>query len=364
MRNPFYNRTPFNILIVRMSALGDIVHALPAVIALRRRYPKTRLHWLVDKRYAPLVERVGEINETISFDRREVTKDLGTLQYFWAAMERIWTLVRRLRALRLVGAIVFQPLIRSSLFAFFSGARVRIGFNRLAEGGWFACTRHVSVSRRRHAIEQNLALIAGTGAAQTPDRAPLQLRPEDHAPGDAFFASYQLDPKTSVVLSPASSKPEKQWTPEKWAALADRIAERHGLTPVVVWGEDEEALAREIVGRMTRKGLVAPALSIPPLAAFLAKPAYVVAPDTGPLHLANYLGAPVVGLYGPTNPEVFGPYWPPQRVARHVDPHAGRFSRADMSGLTVDAAFEACDALFREVGRAPAAATAASAQAG
>ncbi len=317
MKDPFYGKPPYNLMIVRMSALGDICHALPAYHALRRHYPRTKMYWLVDSPYKPLLERTEGLREVVAFDRPKVTEKLTTLQEFWRAVGLVIAFVRRLYRINLTGAINFQPLLRSGFFTFATLARVRLGFCRLGEGNWFLMNKRVKVSKNQHVVRQNMKLLEPLGLDPTPERVSLRLEDEDRRPVEDFMKDYGIQPDRMVVFNPGSSKRAKEWTVEGWARLGDRLAAEENLVPVIAWGsEREEKTAKAIIGEMKEKALLAPDLRLPELAALLTRARLVVAPDTGPLHLASLQGTPVVGLYGPTNPAIHGPFWEPHRVVQ------------------------------------------------
>ncbi len=358
MKDPLHGVTPFNLLIGRMSALGDIIHTLPAYHALKKRYPRTRFSWMVDEPYRHLLESFDEL-EVVSFDRPEVTKELKTLQWFWKAVGLILAFAHRLYRMKLVAAIVFQPLLRSSLFARLSFARVRIGFNRFAEGGWLLNNVRISVSRKQHAIMQNLSLLQPMGVDMTPNRVSIPLSEENHKVVQDFLLPYKLSSHQIVAICPCSSKKIKQWRIDAYAELADRISNEQGLTPIILWyGNHEEAVAKEIIGRMKQKGLLGPRMNLLELAAFFEQCAYVVSPDTGPLHLAAAQKTPVVGLYGPTDPMIHGPFWEPNRVVRH-NPTCNRacYKKRNhsaaicqcMQDLSVEKVFNACESLLEQI---------------
>jgi heptosyltransferase-1 len=255
------------LLVVRLSALGDVVHTIPAVVGLRGRYDEVA--WAVEPAYRELVEIVAGVRAIpVSLKR-------------WS-LEKIAEARRSVRGFD--AAIDFQGLIKSSLLARASGAPLRYGFAapfvREAPASWFV-NRPVTIDASRHVVEWNLQL-AGVGMPEV-DFSPFALGAGETG---------------AVVLLPGAGRPEKQWPAERWREVARALAPR----ALVLWGPGEEALAQAAGGRM------APPTSLRSLAAFLRDAALVVGGDTGPLHLAAALGTPVIGLYGPTDPRRNGPY--------------------------------------------------------
>ncbi|MGH9422466.1 MAG: glycosyltransferase family 9 protein [Thermoanaerobaculia bacterium] len=277
---------PRRILVIRLSAFGDVIHTIPAVVALRNALPEREIAWAVEPAYAELVEIVARVTPI-----RVALKQ--------------WSLSKIVAARRDVKgfdtAIDFQGLIKSSLIARASGARHRYGFSRdvIREkpAAWFV-NRPVTINRSSHVIEWNLDLaralapaIAGVPAV---DFAPFADDPSGKLAG---FTN-------RIVLLPGAGRPEKQWPAERFSELARQI----GSGALVAWGPGEETIAREIGAE------VAPATSFRELAFLLGSARLVIGADTGPLHLATALGTKVIGLYGPTNPVRNGPYGQLDRV--------------------------------------------------
>jgi lipopolysaccharide heptosyltransferase I len=276
---------PQRLLVIRLSAFGDVIHTIPAVAALRDALPQTEIAWAVEPPYAELVEIVAGVKAIpVSLKR-------------WS-MSRILAARRDVR--RFGTAIDFQGLIKSALIARVSGARDRYGFARdvIRENpaAWFV-NRHATIDRSKHVVEWNVELartFAPVARVPEVDFAPFA---EDAGGGLARFTN-------RVVLLPGAGKPGKHWPVERFAELATRI----GRDALVVWGPGEEALARASGAE------VAPATSFRELAFLLKRARLVIGADTGPLHLAAALGTPLIGLYGPTDPARNGPYGQLDRV--------------------------------------------------
>lgn len=271
---------PQRLLVIRLSAFGDVIHTIPAVVALREALPQTEIAWAVEPAYAELVETVARVKAIrVSLKR-------------WSP-SRISAAKRDVRGFDT--AIDFQGLIKSALIAWTSGAKARYGFAhdviREKPAAWFV-NRHAKIDRSKHVVEWNLEL-ARTFApeiARVPE-VDFTTFAKDTSGELARFAN-------RIVLLPGAGKPGKQWPVERFAELARRI----GSDALVVWGPGEESLAHGIGAE------VAPATNFRELAFVLSRARLVVGADTGPLHLAAALGTPLAGLYGPTDPARNGPY--------------------------------------------------------
>ncbi len=273
-----------SLLVIRLSAFGDVIHTIPAVVALRDALPETEIAWCVEPAYAELVEIVAKV-KTVRVSLKK-----------WS-LSRIAAARRDVRGFET--AIDFQGLIKSSLIGFASGARERYGFARdvIREkpASWFV-NRPVRIEPGRHVVEWNLELAR----AFAPAIAGVPV--VDFSP---FVENGGRDARAPrVVLLPGAGRPEKQWPVDRFAELARRI----GSDALVAWGPGEESLARAIGAE------VAPATNFRELASLLGNARLVIGADTGPLHLAAALGTPVIGLYGPTNPARNGPYGQLDRV--------------------------------------------------
>ncbi|MCU1245787.1 MAG: ADP-heptose:LPS heptosyltransferase [Acidobacteria bacterium] len=289
-----------NVLVVRLSALGDVIHTLPAVVALRAA--GLEIDWVVESPYRELVEMVGGVTAIpVSLKR-------------WSRAPRVHReqIADARRSLRgHEGVIDFQGLIKSAALAWLSGTPRRYGFDWAAireRPARLFLNRAVSVDQSRHVVDWNRQLAA----AAVRDLAGWAALPDI----EADFASFAADPegklaslRRRVVLLPGAGKWEKLWPVERFAVLARELGDR----ALAVWGPGEEELARAIGAD------VAPPTSLRELAYLLHHAELVIGGDTGPLHLAAALRAPVIGLYGPTNPRRNGPYGQLERVLSTFD---------------------------------------------
>lgn len=282
-----------DLLVLRLSALGDVIHTIPAVLAIRSARPEWKISWAVEAAYAEVVRIVAGVSPVPVRLKAWARTPLRSRGPAAGA-------VRTLRGHRT--SIDFQGLVKSAMLGVASGATERYGFDRAAARERISLlftNRRVRVDPTRHVVEQNLELAAGLLGAPS-----LPCAPDDPDVRAAFLA-FAADPEgrlagleRSVVLLPGAGRPEKIWPADRFRQLADRIGQR----ALVVWGPSEKDLAEEIGGRL------APPTGLRELAWLLLHAQVVIGGDTGPLHLAAALGTPVVGLYGPTDPRRSGPW--------------------------------------------------------
>lgn len=304
------------ILIVRMSALGDIVHALPVLAAIRRAWPDAKVDWIVDEAYASMLTLAEGLNERVIVRAKESGQGLpprfgGGLGYLAA--------VRHLRAQRYDAALDLQGLLKSAVWARSSGAARVIGFDRahLREPMAAAFYTETVVPRdATHVIGKNLSILNALNIPAGPVELPLKA--EAGAATAAAIAAAG-GPRTYVVLNPGAAWPNKRWPAERFGELAAQLRARTGLSTLVTWGPNEKALADAVVSASGGAASPAPPTPLADLAALMRDAALVVSGDTGPLHIAAAMGTPLVGLYGPTWPERNGPWHPDDEVISRAD---------------------------------------------
>jgi lipopolysaccharide heptosyltransferase I len=300
-------------LVVRLGSLGDIVHTLPAAAALHDSFPGARIDWVVEDKWAAVLDGNPDLSGVIALEPSS-----------WTALR---SCVRRLRAARYTCAIDFQGLYKSAVLSFFSGAARRVGFDRRVarEAGAAFFYTHRAAPTARHKVEQNLGLAETAGAHRSACRFPLRVPAQSAADVARRLAASSL--REFFVVSPGGGWRSKCWPPERYGQLCRELERRYGWRSVVNFGPGERGLA-EAVCRAAAPA--APVLLAPDVAQFMALLAcakLVVAGDTGPLHLAVALGTPVVGLYGPTDPERNGPFCAADIVVRNASPDETTYKR-------------------------------------
>lgn len=306
------------ILLVRLSALGDIASALPALGALRRGLPGAEVHWLVEDRGAALVRMVPGIDRVHVYERRRLVD--GLRRFSLPALLEFVGFVRAMRRERFDAALDFQGNLKSGALVRLSGARRRIGFARERSREWSGplLNERVPIAAALvHRVETQAALLAALGV----DPAPSPVAPEppaaDRASVEARLAEI-AGAGPLVVLHPGTSEfgAFKRWPPERFGAVARRLAEGRGARCLVTFGPEERGLAEAVVRASGGAARLFESQGLGELAALLARSDLVLGGDTGPVHLASALGRPVVALYGPKDPAVYGPYGPGAEAVR------------------------------------------------
>lgn len=291
-------------LIVRLGALGDIVHAIPVAAALRRAFPTARIDWLVSGKHREILDLVTAIDRRLSIRDRS---GAGGGASFLSA-------IRGLRHAKYDLAIDLQGLLKSAAIARLSGAARVVGFNgkytRESMARWFYTDVHdpggegmYALTETRHVVHINLGLLAPLGIEHTVPEFPIENRPSEIARSmaDASGGRYAL-------LNPGAAWPNKRWPPPRLAAIALALKERRNLKSVVLWGPGEMELAEEVVASAGGAALLTPRTAVADVVALARGAAVMVSGDTGPAHIAAAVGTPIVGIYGPTRPQRNGPW--------------------------------------------------------
>lgn len=300
-------------LLVRLSSLGDVVHALPAACALRESFPAARIDWVTEKKWAPLLENHPDLTRTVSLDR--------------SGAAGIVRCIRELRTARYTCAVDFQSLYKSSLLALAAGARRRIGFDRryAREGpSAFFYTEAISPPGS-HKIEHNLALVELLGARKGDVRYSIA----SDAAAEAWAESQGMgrEAKDYFVLSPGGGWRSKCWPAGRYGELHRLLARETGWRGVINCGPSEKDLASEVLHAAGDPSPLVPEMDLKKLITLLRRAKFVVAADSGPLHLAVALGTPVIGLYGPTDPARNGPFCARDVVVRNARPEETTYER-------------------------------------
>jgi lipopolysaccharide heptosyltransferase I len=335
------------IALVKLSALGDVLHALPAAHALRACLPGCELTWVVERREATILTGNPDLDHVVPVDtrlwRREFRQPGGARTVF----VKLRGLVRRFRSHRFDVALDLQGNVKSGSITALTGARTRIGFAlghcREAANVLFTTRRVRKPPGPVHVVEENFALLSALGlsrAALGTPVYPLVPDPAAEATAVRLFESEGLKAATPVVvLLPGSGGDGKRWPAEAYQRLGDELALRLSARILLGWGPGEEALARTIAAGMRSAPVIPPPTSILELVAVVRRATLVVGADTGPVHIAAALGMPTVALYGPTDAKRNGP-WGPHLAT--VQSPSGR-----MADIPVERVLGAAEALAR-----------------
>ncbi len=296
------------ILLIRLDLLGDVILTLPAVAAIRRRYPEAKISMLVLPYTAPALKLFPYVDQILTFDinRLRPSGDMLNPNHY----RDLWRLIKKLRNERFDLCVSFYGLY-AGVFSFLSGSRVRVGYR--GEACPFLFTNALPGKRysiRQHEALYNLTLARAAGVVE-----PVELKAT--IPADAVESVSVMLEEAGVsskdlliAFHPGSANGSaKRWPERGWARLAENLSEGLGARIVLTGVASELPLAQDIARRTTtRLSIVTGKTNILEAAALLIRCKVLVTGDSAPAHLASALGVPVVGLYGPTDPAISGPY--------------------------------------------------------
>ncbi len=296
MRNSKLTVLPKKILIIKPSSLGDVVHSLPFLNALRERFPKAEIHWVIAKGFEdlltghPMVKRIWVVN-------KDMWKKLSQIR---SSIYEIRILLRELRKERYDIVIDLQGLLRSGVITRATGSPLRIGFEEAREGSRFFYTSKIEGGKDIHAVDRYLKIAAFLGCDITEVCFPLPLYADS-----SLVTRYSLPSDDYAVMVPGARWKTKRWPPEKFGELSSLLP----IKTLIVGGRGDKSIAKEIlaspgsksislVGRTDLKGLIE----------IIRGARFIVSNDSGPMHIAAALGIPVFAIFGPTDPLRTGPY--------------------------------------------------------
>lgn len=288
---------PRHVCIVLLTGLGDVIHGLPVVNALRRAWPETRITWVVEPMPAGILQPHGAIDDVIVYEKK-------------AGLAGVLDLRRRMARERFDLAINFNIYFKSIFATLFSRAHERwtFGRDRARDGVWLAGNRALPARPRRHTQDMFLEFVSALGVDPYPLEWRLEITATEREQQRRFIE--ELDGRRAVALVPASANVKKDWPAEHYVAVVNAIEHDLGARAVLVGGPGarEVSAARSIQERSAAAPLWMMGDGVRRLIWIMDACAAAVAPDTGPLHIARALGTPVVGLFGHTNPWRVGPY--------------------------------------------------------
>lgn len=330
------------ILIIKLRAIGDVILTTPVIDNLRAAYPEAEINLLTERPCYPIVKNHPHLNEVISLNRTY----LQALPWYQVLGEN-WAFLRMLRSKRydIVFDLFGNP--RSALLAFATRAAVRVGYS--FRGRRYAYT--VVVPSRADRVHEVLFHLDALKAVGIPIRSTkLSVDIDDIS---AFFASTfwernRLEDKRVVGINASGGWYTKRWPLKAFAQLGDRLATDFGLRILLFWGPGERQDVQEIANLMQQPAVLAPQSDLNQLSALLARLDLLISNDSGPMHLAAAVGTPVLGIYGPTRPELQGPWGNGHQVVRKDDlPCIGCngttckiTTHACMQELSVDAVYD------------------------
>lgn len=289
-----FTSAPSSLCILRLSAIGDVCHAIAAVQAIQKEWPSTKITWIVGKVEAQLIHDLPGIT-VIPFDKK-----LG-----FKGMKAIWS---QLKEQHFDALVHMQLALRASVLTTGINAKYKVGFNRkrAKEGQWLFTNRKIEDTASAHVLDSFYSFVEYLGVPKSEPTWNIPLSNDDFA----FVNSHIPSENPYVVISPAASKDERNWLTERYAQLADWLNEQGYQVVLCGSPSDREKQLGEHIESLTQLPIInlIGKTSLKQLTAVLNKAQVVIAPDSGPAHIATTQNTPVIGLYGHSNPKRTGPY--------------------------------------------------------
>lgn len=367
------------ILIVKLSAVGDVIHTVPVLAKLRARYPSARIDWLLTPEIAELIRHHPALSNVLLFERQKY----GRVGRNWDATLSLFRLVATLRRNRYDLVLDLHGQFRTALLTLATGAPVRVGFDRprresqrdylrrvgrsacwhgwtgAREGAWLAYTHRIPIPTLDvHAVDRYLWVGQLLGLDDGPPdfRIPLPARAQERV--DQLLAQQGLTGRPFAVLMPGTIWETKHWRAEGFAEVGRRLLEA-GLGVVLAGSPRERQRCRAVAASCPGARDLSGQTTLTELAALICRAALAVTNDSGPMHLTVALGRPVVSIFGPTDPVWIGPYGRPHAVVQAAVPCAPCYLKklrccphehVCMQQVTADAVFERVERILAEAG--------------
>lgn len=347
---------PESILIVKLSAIGDVVHTLPLLEVLRKNFPEARIDWVVEEEAGQIILGHPMIDHVLVSHRKNWQKSMMKSRERVVALREMMAFVHRLRAHKYDLVIDLHGLFKSGVLTGLSRGKRKIGFTGGREGSsLFLTERPYYVNYDQHALDRYLKTIDHLGYTKFSWKGEIPVGQRDKDTIEGFIIENGLQNERIVAVNPMARWRTKLWQAERFAALADRVQSLLKGKVVFTGSQQDRVVIDEIVREMKTTPLdLAGRTSLKALAYLYSQCYLLVTTDTGPMHMAAAMGCPVVALFGPTAPWRTGPYGIGHRVIREEMVCSPCFKkRCDhlscMMDITVGRVFETVKEYFEKM---------------
>ncbi|MEN6332453.1 MAG: lipopolysaccharide heptosyltransferase I [Smithella sp.] len=295
-----------NILIVKLSAIGDVIHTLPSLAALRKLYPDAHITWVVEEAAAGLVKNHPMLDAVLISRRKNWIKYLRKGE-FSRALQEMRAFLRELRQRPYDLVIDFHGLLKSALIVLLSGGKRKLGYDSLQELSGLFYNEKIPEDMNKHAVDRYLDFPRYLGAKIENAQFPLPTDNAAQAKVQSLLVKHHLDKKDFIAVNPVAYWETKLWNDEKFARLADFIKTKLNIE-VVFTGSEKESIEKITVQMQDKAVNLTGETTLPELAYLYKMALMLITTDSGPMHLAAAVGTPIVALFGPTDPQRTGPY--------------------------------------------------------
>jgi lipopolysaccharide heptosyltransferase I len=306
---------PNKILIIRLSAIGDVLRTLPAFHIIRKNFPAAYIAWVVEEASKDILEAHPGIDEVIIFPKKELAAKIKSPKTFFQGVNQFLMFIQEIRKKKFELAIDFHGLFKSGIISFLSRAKDRVGFTKpfTKEMNFLFNNRRFSLdSDRMNRVDRNITLVEKLGLNIKQGPPDIYIPDKDSDLIQKFLKQNRIEPERPLVaIHPGTnpSAPFKRWDAYRYAVVADKIIEDSATQIIFTWANEEIELVKEIIGLMKYRAVVAPKTeNLCQLAEIFRCSDLYVGSDTGPMHLAAFVNTPVVAIFGPTNHVQNEPY--------------------------------------------------------
>jgi len=310
-----------NILIVKLSAIGDVIHTLPVLNAVRKQYPDAHITWLVEEAASSLIEGHTALNRVLVSKRKSWIKGIAGHSYLDNIREAC-SFVKELRDTKYDIILDFQALLKSGVLIGLARGKRKIGFDKGMQhqehSYIFLNERVPPVDMEVHALTRGMMLLKAIGISSNDIEYNIYISDQDRKKATDLLRQHEKkEYKTIVAINPVAKWETKLWDNAKFAKLADSLINQYNAKVLFTGSAEDRELILDIISRMKCKAYnLAGMTSLKTLAAVYKKTDFVVSTDTGPMHLATAVGTPVVALFGPTAPWRTGPFGADHQIVR------------------------------------------------
>ena len=310
-----------NILIVKLSAIGDVIHTLPALNAIRKQYPDAHITWLVEEAAHSLIKGHEALDRILVSKRKHWIKGLWSKSCL-NNIKEAFCFIKELRDTRYDLIFDFQALLKSGVLIWLAKGKRKIGFNKgmehMEHSYIFLNERIPPVDMDNHALLRSMMLLDAIGIPADEIEYNLPLFEQNYSKANDLLTQHDVkEYKLLIAINPVAKWETKLWSNEKFAKLADMLVEQYDAKIVFTGGDKDRSLIADVVSGMQGRSFnLAGETSLKMLAALYEKSDLLVSTDTGPMHIAAAVGTPVVALFGPTAPWRTGPFGHGHQIVR------------------------------------------------
>jgi lipopolysaccharide heptosyltransferase I len=306
---------PDKILIIRLSAIGDVLRTLPAFHIIRKNFPEAYIAWVVEEASRDILEAHPGIDEVIIFPKKDLAAKIKSPKTFPQGIKQFLMFTQEIKKKKFEVAIDFHGLFKSGIISFLSGAKDRVGFTKpfTKEMNFLFNNRRFSLdSDKMNRIDRNITLTEKLGLNIKQGPPDIYIPDKDSEFIQKFLKQNRIEPERPLIaIHPGTSPstPYKRWDAYRYAVVADKVIESSAAQIIFTWANEEIEMVKEIIGLMKYNAIVAPETeNLCQLAEIFRCSDLYVGSDTGPMHLAAFVNTPVVAIFGPTDHVVNEPY--------------------------------------------------------